>query len=267
MRFEHLACLVEPTPLQQLDENQLSELQAALSRLGYPVGDIDGLLGPRTRNAWAEFKTDVFEGNPELVGRESLAALRQKLDGLADAGVCDFGSKEGTIEAIRRECIAQDIGLPAQVAYVLATTQWETAQTFKPVREAFWCDDEWRRCNFRYYPYYGRGYVQLTWRNNYAKYGQLLGLDLVDNPDLAMEPGAALFILVHGFKTGAFTGRRIADYIDADRCDFISARRCINGSDRAHEIARLAEKFLQISDPCEPSPAPPVARAAPAGNC
>jgi hypothetical protein len=49
------------------------------------------------------------------------------------------------------------------MAYVLATTQWETAQTFKPVREAFWKDEEWRRVNLaRYYPYYGRGFVQLT---------------------------------------------------------------------------------------------------------
>lgn len=248
MRLERLGCLAEPTPLQRLDEGQLAELQSALSRLGYPVGDIDGLLGPRTRNAWAEFKTDVFEGNPELVGRESLAALQQKLDALGHTGICDLGSKEGTIEAIRRECAAQDIGQPAQVAYVLATTQWETAQTFKPVREAFWCDEDWRRCNLRYHPHYGRGYVQLTWRNNYEKYGRILGLDLVGDPDRAMEPGVALFVLVHAFKTGTFTGRRLADFIDRERCDFINARRCINGSDRAYEIARLAEKFLQAAD-------------------
>lgn len=262
MRLERLGCLAEPTRLEQLQEDQLTELQSALWRLGYPVGEIDGLLGPRTRNAWAEFKTDVFEGNPDLVGRESLAVLRQKLDALADSGLCDLDSKEGTIEAIRQQCAAQDIGLPAQVAYVLATTQWETAQTFKPVREAFWCNEEWRRCNFRYYPYYGRGYVQLTWQQNYARYGEILGIDLVADPDRAMEPRVALFILVHGFKTGAFTGRRLADYIDRERRDFINARRCINGSDRAHEIARLAEKFLQAAEICSPNPPGLVPRPA-----
>jgi predicted chitinase len=30
--------------------------------------------------------------------------------------------------------------------------------------------------------YYGRGLVQLTWRNNYKKMGDLLGLDLVHHP-------------------------------------------------------------------------------------
>ena len=98
--------------------------------------------------------------------------------------------------------------------------------------------------NLRYYPYYGRGYVQLTWKNNYEKYSGLLGIDLVGTPDLALEPGVAAFVLVHGFKTGTFTGRKISDYISADKTDFVNARRCINGLDKAYEIARLAEKFM-----------------------
>ena len=72
----------------------------------------------------------------------------------------------------------------------------------------------------------------------------MLSLDLVNEPDLAMRPGVALFVLIHGFKTGAFTGRKITDYIDETKTDFIKARRCINGSDRAHEIADIAKGFL-----------------------
>jgi predicted chitinase len=128
---------------------------------------------------------------------------------------------------------------------VLATVEWETAQTFKPVREAFWLNEEWRRQNLRYYPYYGRGYVQLTWRNNYAKYSQILGVDLVEKPDLAMDNNIALFVLVHGFKTGTFTGRKITEFINTHQADFVNARRCINGRDRAHDIAQLAEKYLK----------------------
>ena len=60
-----------------------------------------------------------------------------------------------------------------------------------------------------------------------------------------MEPNIALFILVHGFKTGTFTGHKITDFIDSHRTDFLNARRCINGLDKAHEIKRLAEKYLQ----------------------
>lgn len=158
----------------------------------------------------------------------------------------DFSTKEGTIAAIRAECQRQGLTLPEQIAYVLATVNWETALTFKPVREAFWKDEDWRQRNLsRYYPYYGRGFVQLTWKANYQKYGDLLGIDLVNNPDLALEPQTAAFILVHGFRIGAFTGKKIADYINDHEVDFYNARRCINGTDKAREIAALAEQFLE----------------------
>jgi predicted chitinase len=245
MKLIQLGTITEAMPIGHLTDEQLKELQTALSRLGYPVGEIDGLLGPKTRNAWAEFKTDVFQGNPDLIGAESIAKLQEKLDEIGEGRVHDFSTKQGTIEAIKQECKAQGIGLNTQIAYVLATVEWETAQTFKPVREAFWLSEEWRRQNLRYYPYYGRGYVQLTWRTNYAKYGQILGIDLVNDPDLALEPNTALFVLVHGFKIGTFTGRTIADFINVHQADFVNARRCINGRDHAHDIAQLAEKYLK----------------------
>jgi len=74
---------------------------------------------------------------------------------------------------------------------------------------------------------------------------EVLGIDLVSAPDLAMEPQNALFILVHGFKTGAFTGKKISDYINAGKTDFYNARRCINRLDRAKKIAAIAKKFLK----------------------
>ncbi|MBW1992514.1 MAG: SH3 domain-containing protein [Deltaproteobacteria bacterium] len=165
----------------------------------------------------------------------------------------DFSTKRGTVEAIKAECRWQGLGLPAQIAYVLATVEWETARKFRPVREAFWLSESWRR-HLRYYPYYGRGYVQLTWKENYEKYTAKLRerfperaaeIDLVADPDQAMVPEYALFILVDGFRTGTFTGRKIEDYINAERTDFINARRCINALDRAEEIAALAEGWFE----------------------
>jgi predicted chitinase len=245
MKLTRLVTIAEATPISQLTEEQLKELQTALSLLGYPVGEIDGLLGPKTRNAWAEFKTDVFQGNPDLIGLESIEKLQEKLDEIGEGRVHDFSTKQGTIEAIKQECKVQGIGLNTQIAYVLATVEWETAQTFKPVREAFWLSEDWRRQNLGYYPYYGRGYVQLTWKTNYAKYGQILGIDLVNDPDLAMDANTALFVLVHGFKIGTFTGRKITEFINEHQTDFVNARRCINGRDRAHDIAQLAERYLK----------------------
>ena len=157
----------------------------------------------------------------------------------------DYTTRAGTVAAIESECIRQGIGLKTQIAYVLATVEWETADTFKPVREAYWKSEAWRKANLRYFPYYGRGYVQITWKANYAKYGEILGIPLVTNPDRAMEPAIANFILVHGFKHGVFTGKKITDYITRGKTDFIGARRCINGTDKAAKIAAIAVRRLR----------------------
>jgi predicted chitinase len=73
-------------------------------------------------------------------------------------------------------------------AAAIATVAIETASTFKPVREAFWLSEDWRRANLgRYYPYYGRGEIQLTWQENYANFGNQIGVDLVADPDRALD--------------------------------------------------------------------------------
>ena len=245
MKFVELLKITASKPLNELSEAQLKEVQGALTQLGYPVGAIDGLIGPKTRTAWAEFKTDILEGHPEFIGPDSITKLQTMLNTDTSSGkVHDFSTKQGTIDAIRWECQTQGIGLPTQMAYVLATTQWETANTFKPVREAYWKTEAWRKKNFKYYPFYGRGYVQLTWKNNYQTYSNLLNVDMVKDPDKAMDPNIALFVLVHGFKTGTFTTRKITDYINNNKTDFLNARRCINGMDKASNIAALAKKYL-----------------------
>ena len=95
-----------------------------------------------------------------------------------------------------------------------------------------------------------RGYVQITWRENYAKYSKVLSekfgyeINLVNSPDLALEPEYAIIILLDGFKYGRFTGKKIADYINDSKVDFKNARRCINGLDKATHIAKLAKKYV-----------------------
>jgi len=156
------------------------------------------------------------------------------------------GDKWQTVRAICQECDRQNLKLLQQKAYILATTEWETGNTFAPVREAYWLTEAWRRRNLRdYYPYYGRGYVQLTWDFNYRRYGELLGLDLLGNPDLVMRPDIALFILVHGCKFGVFTSHKLEDYINSGHCDYWNARRVINGIDKATEIEAIAKNWEQ----------------------
>lgn len=129
-----------------------------------------------------------------------------------------------------------------QLAYILATAYWETARTMKPVKEAYWLSEDWRKKNLRYYPWYGRGYVQLTWEENYKKAAKVLGVPVGDG-SFALKPGFAADILVVGSMEGWFTGKKIPDYITLSKSDFQNARRVINGTDKASEIASLAREY------------------------
>ena len=140
------------------------------------------------------------------------------------------------------------------VSYCLASVHHETNQTFLPLREygrgkgkpyGSNIDIDGSRYTGLDHIYYGRGYIQLTWLTNYIKLGKLLGIDLVNDPDLALDPVVAAKILVVGCLRGIFTGKSLSDYIKTGkRLEFIRARRVVNGNDKSELIATYAEKFL-----------------------
>jgi len=51
------------------------------------------------------------------------------------------------------------------------------------------------------YKFHGRGFVQLTGRENYEKVGREMGLDLVNHPELAADPDIAANIAVHYWES------------------------------------------------------------------
>lgn len=137
----------------------------------------------------------------------------------------------------------------AYAAYGLTTSWRETNKTMQPVREAYWLSEDWRKTHLRYYPHYGRGFVQLTHLTNYQRADDELGLAgaLVTDLDKAMEPDIAAMIMVRGMAEGWFTGKKMADYLPtlgkANERQFRLARYIINGQDAAAEIAANALKF------------------------
>lgn len=139
------------------------------------------------------------------------------------------------------------------LAYILATAWWETAHTMQPVREAYWLSESWRKSNLRYYPHYGRGYVQLTWPENYARASKEIGVDLTTDLDKALEPSIAVQILFKGMEEGWFTKKKLTDYIIRTTNqtytiiteEFKQARKIINGTDKDDEIAALATKLYK----------------------
>ena len=123
------------------------------------------------------------------------------------------------------------------LAYILATAYHETAFSMRPVTE--YGGEKYLKSK-KYYPYHGRGYVQITWRENYEKYG------IADDPEKALIPEVAAYILIHGMINGIFTGRKLRDYFNDTKTDPFNARKIINGLDSALKIEEYYHDFLKV---------------------
>ncbi len=141
------------------------------------------------------------------------------------------------------------------LAYMLATVKHECADRWQPIEEFS------KGQGYKYgkpvtvkdsagkqysHVYYGRGYVQLTWDYNYKAMGEKLGIRLLYEPSLALDAEVAYRIMSLGMRQGSFTGVGLSKYINADKCDYVNARRIINGTDKAQTIAGYAQKFESI---------------------
>jgi putative chitinase len=219
------------------------------------------------------------QGSPAYAGWSRL-----DVDAFVDLYRKQFGDAPGGLKtlatAIRRD---EDITDIRWMAYMLATAWHETAHTFDPIRE--FGEGHGRRRNGRRSVkhsaanlrnprtdhdygdtvifvdadkgedpnvYYGRGYVQLTWWDNYLSAGQRLGMgeDLAIEPDRVMEEGIAYRIMSDGMRNGWFTGVALARFIHHKVCHYGAARQVINGLDRADLIANRAvsiEMLLRLA--------------------
>lgn len=152
----------------------------------------------------------------------------------------------GDTQLIISECKKQKLPLN-DVAYILATAYHESAHTMKPIEEMGGL--KYLKSK-KYYPYYGRGYVQLTWDYNYKKAGLKFGVDFIKNPNLLLQAKYAIPILITGMVEGWFTGKKLRDYIDTidesdalDKIEFEGGRRIINGTDKKVLIAGHALQY------------------------
>lgn len=199
----------------------------------------------------------------------------------------DYEARAGKLSNVQRGgleflldqiSLDNDFKMVREIAYVLATVKGETG-VFQPIREKRASQtrqpDLFRRQQ-RYFPsgFFGRGYVQLTFVENYRDAGKKLAgtVILVPNengsngsqraitvdaetfvsePNLVMEPTVAYLILSRGMREGWFRGRRggarfkLSDFIkEGQPPDYINARNIINGGlDKAKMFARFAEQF------------------------
>lgn len=157
------------------------------------------------------------------------------------------------------------------LAYMLATTFHETAYTMQPIQEygskdyfinRYWGNVKIRKALGNLSPsdavnFSGKGFVQLTGRNNYKRMGELIGADLISQPSLAMDQEVATRIMFEGMTTGKsfagdFTGKHLGNYFNKTTEDWVNARRIINGVDKAQTIAGYGMRFYAaLNKACE----------------
>ena len=228
---------------------EVKAIDGVLDRLGVKRDEEEAEDEPVTSPAPPPVLT-----SPETVGLKNPQAF---FDSVRASRILGNALKPDQVKGLETVCgAAKAAGWPvAFTAYALATACHETAYTMQPVREAFWLNERWRRAHLRYYPFYGRGYVQLTWNTNYKKADRELDLGgrLNSNLDLALDPEIAARIMVKGMQEGWFAGdrsgkrhtlvRHLPDNGAATLAQFTSARRIINGTDKARKIAGEAIEF------------------------
>jgi len=131
------------------------------------------------------------------------------------------------------------------LAYMMATVYHECATKMWPTTEQGSQDYLQGK---EYWPYIGRGFVQLTWEDNYDKASSALGLiddrDLVEHPEFALDSLIATRVMFRGMAEGWFTGRKLGQYFDDNTDDPVNARQIINGNDQDELIAGYHGEFL-----------------------
>ena len=154
-----------------------------------------------------------------------------------------------------------DSSNPLYVAYMCATAYHETDKTMQAITEygGVRYFDKYDTGSLAAtlgntpeadgdgYKYRGRGHVMITGYANYKKFTDILDIDLVNSPDLALDPIVSAKILVIGSLQGTFTTKRLSQYIKygLEYNEWVNARKVINGTDDNKPIADYAINFLQ----------------------
>lgn len=152
---------------------------------------------------------------------------------------------------------------------VIGTIAKESASTFRPVREAFFLGEpepaETHRKTLRYYPFFGRGFIQNTWRDAYAELGPKVAalwgadpshpdFDFVSNPDKLLDPdfSAAAAAIFFRDKPGLLKAARAGDWG--------TVRQRVLGGPDLDGVARIERVANSLQSP--PVPAQPPATPA-----
>ena len=254
--------------------SDVERLQHALVKAGFNPGRIDGSFGPGTEAAVRAYQhsegllvdgqagprtlTSLGLGEPggiaSYIGHVSDSVVAQMFPSTPLRNIRE--NLPTVLEAL------DEFGLTGRstVLMALATIRAET-ESFRPVREGisryntspsghdFDLYDSRKDLGNSGAPdgalFAGRGYVQLTGRSNYVRYGEAIGMAgrLVTNPDLACVPKVAGRLLAAFIKSKEMRMKQALA-----EGDLPLARKLVNGGrhglDRFTEAYRTGDRLL-----------------------
>ena len=203
---------------------------------------------PATEPARAAAPTAGPAGLADVTGRVTPALVRQAFPPATPAS-----NVSTHLPFVLAGLRARQLGDRAMVGMAIATLRAET-EGFVPIDEGVSTFNTQRRPFDLYEPgmpagdnvgntqpgdgarFKGRGYIQLTGRENYARIGRQLGVDLLAQPQMANDPGIAGLILAQFLKNretairNALAARQLA-----------RARKLVNGG--SHGLDRFTETW------------------------
>lgn len=149
-------------------------------------------------------------------------------------------------DAIEKALFEQGILSRNTLIGALATIRVEVGKAYKPIEEYASGEAYEGRASLGNTQagdgkrFKGRGFIQLTGRFNYTHYGTVLGIDLVNNPELALDINNSAKILALYFKERSCN-------IACDNNDWLSCRKKVNGVN-ANGMPNGWESFKSVVD-------------------
>lgn len=163
------------------------------NRLGQPIGEAIESLAPVAGQAVRQLN----ESEPAIVMPEAQTPVKK----LGDLIAKDMTKKEDNKQVLLSSLVDSGITDPDEAKQFLAQMEHESGGFKSMVERGSGAKYEGRKDlgntqkgdgeRFK-----GRGFIQLTGRFNYDKYGKMLGIDLVNNPELAADPEVASKIAI-----------------------------------------------------------------------
>ena len=122
-------------------------------------------------------------------------------------------------------------------AAAIATVRLETGSRFEPIEEIEGPDSRWDLYEGGR-NYHGRGYIQLTHLGNYRAAGNKpqIQIDLVNQPDRALEKSVSAWALAHYFRDRGTSAA-------AERRDWVQVRVSVLGGPQPGAIERIVERL------------------------